>query len=264
MERSRAAALRRAAPLGAALLVLLRVLILNYAFDEKGLLPRGSSVLFLSVLAAAGVFAVLGLLCRRLNRLPGREDCLSGGAAQRLLLAAAALLVFLGALLELTEGGPEPGKAELAIRWAGMLSGLLLLAVALVPQRGRGFFWARFLPALYTGAALILRFRDWSHDPLVIHVAPVLLAWTCFMVEMMLLSGFPLGAGHRRSAVLFGLAAGVFTCMTLPDYVLGDRAGLSELLSFLGLGLWCAVSAFALLRSRVQEEEPELPPAPEA
>ena len=87
-----------------------------------------------------------------------------------------------------------------------------------------------------------------------IHITPLLLGWTCCMVETMLLTGFPLDAGHRRSGVLFGLAAVVFTCMTLPDYALGLRTGFSDLLILIGLALWCGEAAFALLRNRVQEE----------
>ena len=255
--------LRAAALCAALLLALLRVFHLKTAFDENGLLPPGSPALLLTVLSAVCCFALLCFLCLRLNRLPGREDCFSRGAAGLFFRLTAAILVFFGAGMALLE---RPEKAETLIACVGLLSGLLLVWTALAPRRDRGFFWARLVPALYAGATLVLQFRDWSHDPMVIHVAPILLAWTACMVEMMLLSGFSLGAGHRRSAVLFGLCAGVFTCMTLPDYLLGLRSGVPDLLTLLGLALWGAVSALELLRPAVQTEtmpEPAPEPAPE-
>lgn len=261
METNRIArTLRRVFPAAALLLAVLRTLTLKLALDENGLLPRGSLVLPLTVLLAALVFGGLWLLCLGLNRLPGREDCFTRRPLWQGLLATAGALVLLGGLLSLLDGRTELLPAERAIHAGGVLSGLLLALIALRPERGRGFFWARLIPALYTGAALVLRFQDWSHDPLVIHIAPMVLAWTCCMVEMMLLTGFPLDAGHRRSGVLFGLAAGCFACMTLPDYLFGLRSGLPELLTLLGLSLWSLLAGLELLRRRPQSELPPSPP----
>lgn len=256
--------LRRAALLGALLLAGFRVLTLKLALDENGLLPRGSLFLPLTILLSACVFGGLWMLSARLNPLPGREDCFSDGPVWMLLRLAAAAAVFFGALLALLNGTAELDGLGKAILWVGMASGLAMAWTGAAPRRGAGCFWLRFLPAVYTVAALIQRFRTWSHDPLVIHFAPLLLAWACCMVEMMLLSGFSLGAGHRRSGVLFGLGVGVFACMALPDQFLGQRAALPDLLTLLGLALWCAAAAFDLLRDRVQKELPPAEPEPEA
>lgn len=256
MERSNTAtALRRLAPGGAALLTVLRFVTLKTAFDENGLLPKGSLVLPLTVLTAALLFGGLWLLCLRLNRLPGTERCFSEAPGWLFVKLAGGVLVFFGGVLVRLETNSEPDLAETLAAWGGMLAGLLMIVTAIVSKRGAWVFWARLLPALYTGAALVLRFRDWSHDPLVIHILPLLLAWTCCMVEMMLLMGFPLGAGHRRSGVLFGLATGCFTCMALPDFLLGLQSSLPELLPLLGLSLWCVAAALELLRKPVQEEQ---------
>ena len=247
MERSKAVTALRWLALGSALLLTgLRVLILKTAFDENGLLPQGSPVLPLTVLVCALCFGGLCLLCRR--------SCFSQRPFWLFPRLAAGVLVFLGAMLSLLDGRAEPDKAELAVNCAGLVSGLLLVWIGLLPRRDAAVFWLRLLPALYAAASLIMRFRVWSHDPLVIHILPMLLAWTCCMVEMMLLTGFSLGAGHRRSAVLFGVAAGIFACMALPDYLLGLRSDLPDLLTLLGLSAWGAGAASELLRDRVQTE----------
>ena len=248
--------LRLAAPLAALALAVLRIVTWKAAFDENNLLPVGSSHLLLTVLLCALVFCALSLLSLRLNRLPGTEACFRGGSLCRDLGLAAGGLLLLGNLLVLLDSGADVGTPERIIAAAGAVSGLLLCWLALQTERGPQAFWSRLLPALYAGAALVLRFREWSHDPLVIHILPVLLAWTCCMVEMTLLSAFSLGAGHRRSSVLFGLCAMAFTCMTLTDRVLGPKADPAELLPLLGLALWCAVSAYELLQDGVQSEQP--------
>lgn len=255
--------LRMAAPLAALLLVALRIVTWKSAIDDSGLLPRDSKLLTVTVLAAACLFAGLWVLCLRLNRLPGTEACFPGGPVLSALRLAGGALVLLGSLLPLLKSEPDAGAVELAVLLAGVVSGLLLCWLALAPERGPRFVWVRLLIALYTGASLILRFRDWSHDPLVIHILPMLLAWTCCMVEATLLAGFSLGAGHRRSGVLFGLAAAVFTCMSLPDCLLSSRTGFAELLPLLGLALCWAAAALDLLRDEVQAELPPAEPAPE-
>lgn len=256
MEHTKAArTLRWVAVACAVLLAVLRVVILKTAFDADGLLPVGSPALPLTALAAACAFTVLCLLSLRLNRLPGTEACFSRSAVSLFLRLAAAILVFFGALMTILNGTDTQVKQIAA--FSGIAAALAMLWTALSRYRGKALFWLRLVTALYTAAALILRFRDWSHEPQIIRIAPLLLTWTCCMVETMLLTGFPLNAGHRRSGVLFGLAAAVFVCMLLPDYALGQRSDLPDLLSLLGLTLWGAEAACSLLRRDVQEEKTE-------
>lgn len=247
------------AVLCAVVLAVLRAVILKTSFDESGLLPAGSPAQPLTVLAAACCFAVLCLLSLRLNRLPGTEACFSRSSVSLFLRLAAAILVFFGALMTILNG--TAAATHRVAAFSGLAAALSMLWTALSPSRGSSLFWLRLVTALYAAAALILRFRDWSHDPQIIHIVPLLLTWTCCMVETMLLTGFPLNAGHRRSAVLFGLAGAVFACMLLPDCLLGLRKDLPDLLTLLGLVLWGAEAAVSLLRKPVQEEEaPALPP----
>ncbi len=258
MEHSKTAkVLGAAALLCAALLTALRLIVLKTAFDENGLLPPGSPALIITVLACAACFAALWLLSLRLNRLPGTEDCFTQRSFFLGWSLIAAVLVFFGGFLLLLDGRITLDLTGRIAAFSAMASALAMVWTALAVDRGRPLFWPRLVTALYVGAALILRFREWSHDPMTIHIIPLLLAWTCCMVETMLLTGFPLKADHRRSAVLFGLAALGFGCMALPDYIIGQQTSLSELLTLLGLVLWCAEAAFALLRKRTQEEPPE-------
>lgn len=247
---------------GATILTAVRIFLLRTAFDENGLLPPKSGALLLTVLLCAGVFFGLALLCLRLNRLPGGETCFADVRWQRFPRLAAAVMLFCGCAMLLLDREATETLAERLVAIGGLLAALGMTWTAVSTRRGPGLFWCRLLPALFSGAALTLRFQGWNHDPLIIRITPPLLAWVCCMVETMLLTGFPLKAGHRRSSVLFGLCAGIFTCMTMADYLLGQSADLSEALILLGLALWCVTAALELLRPQVQEEPAaELPDA---
>lgn len=254
MEQRTAKGLPLLAALAAAALTALRVFHLKTAFDENGLLPPGSSALTLTVVASALVFCVFLVLTLRLNRLPGTEACFSASKRWLLPRLTAAALLFAGGATMLLDGTAALTLAQRLIAVGALAAALGMVGTAVSSARGAGLFWPRLLLALFTGAWLVLRFRSWSQDPLVIRVAPLLLAWVCSMVATMLLSGFSLKAGRRRGAVLFGLCAGCFACMTAADYLLELRSGLSELLVLLGVALWCVTAALELLRPEVQNE----------
>lgn len=254
MSNTKVAAVLRKTTIGCAvLLTVFRVIVLQTAIDKEGLLPRGNISLPVTVLLCALSFAGLCLLALRLNGRPGRESLFSvQGIWLPLKLIGAGLLLAGSVLLLAGLDKLSFGSADTLVPAAGLVSALLMGWTALREKRGAWFFWVRLIPSLFTGAALIVRFRTWSYDPMIIHIVPELLAWTCCMVAMMLLTGFSLNVGHRRSGVLFGLSAGVFTCMTVPDYFLSDRLTLPDLLTVLGVALWCVVAALELLRRRTQ------------
>lgn len=258
-----AAWLRRIAVCCAVLLAGFRVLVLQTAIDKDGLLPRGSIALPATVLLCAAAFAALWILSAKLNRLPGREALFSVQGLWLPLKLIASGLLMAGSVLALLDLQQLSFKsAETLIPAAGVVSAMLMCWNSLSEPRGKGFFWVRLVPALFTGAALVMHFRSWSHNPMVIYIVPVLLSWACCMMDTMLLSGFPLNVGHRRSAILFGLGAGVFAFMALPDYFLTARIPLpdsflarmtlSDLLTLLGLSGWCFTAALELIRHRAQ------------
>lgn len=92
---------------------------------------------------------------------------------------------------------------------------------------------------------------------MLIELVPQLLTMICAMLTNALVPGFMLGAGHRRSTVLFGLLTGFSAAMALPDYLLGAKTARSDLMIYLGLALWTVVHALLLLRRGVQDETAE-------
>ncbi len=254
--------LRIVAAVFAVCAALLRVYILKNCLGEGGLPAAGSPVLLWTVLFSAVCAAVLLLLSLRLNRLPGKSDCLLDTGFGLFPLLVSALLIFFGSLFRMLDGAQTISRVERVTEGLGMVSAVCIVPAVLNRKKlGRAAYWLLAPLTVYTGATLLLRFRVWSHDPVLIDIVPKLLTMVCAMVTNALVPGFSLGVGHRRSTVFFGLATGVFAAMSLPDYLLGAKSGRGDWLIFLGLGVWAVSNALLLLRKRVQDEVPE--PLPE-
>ena len=235
--------------------LILRVITLTRSINEDGLVRVGSPALAITM-----VFSLLGMglltwFCLRLNRLPGSEACFPVAGGLRGAMFAAPILLLAGCFVSLAAPVESRDDALRIADLAGVGMALLMGATLLI-RPGKSRFWPRFLPAVWALAMMILRFRSWTQDPLIIRIAPTLMAVLCDLLSLMLLSGFSLGAGHRRSTVLFGLAAGVFTLMSVPDHLTGLYGTVGELLALLGLAVWNVGHALGLLRPEVQQEEP--------
>ena len=201
---------------------LLRAYILKNCFDQAGLLAAGSHALIWLMLLSAVCFAALLWFSLRLNRLPGTNDCLRVNGFVLFPLLLAAIGVFFGSLFRLLDEGSSMTQVERMAELLGMLAAICMALSALMRETlGKAGFWLLVPLTVYTGASLLIRFQDWSHEPMLIELVPELLTMICAMLTNALVPGFMLGAGHRRSTVLFGLMTGFFAAMALPDYLLG-------------------------------------------
>lgn len=242
----------------------LRFWILKNSLDVNGILFADSPALIWTVVFSLVGFIGLTALCLRLSRLPGTEACFRGSEISVLPAALAAALLLAGCILRLTEAKASLDRAQRLTEIGGIVAAAGMAAAVIFREKlGKFAFWVRLPLALYACVSLILRFRVWSHDPMIIDIVPQLLALICAMLGCVMLTAFPLGAGHRRSTVLFSLMIFLFTVMSLPDYLVAVKTGLADPLIFFGLALWCATHACLLLRARVQDE-PEPPAKPEA
>lgn len=243
----------------------LRSLILKRSLDVNGILMADSHALLWTVLFSLVGFAVLAALCFRLNRLPGTNACFSENSLGVIPALIAATLLFFGCLFRLLDKGEVSEPAQKLCEILGIMAAAASALTALTRSRlGRTAFWTQLPLALYCGVSLVLRFRVWSHDPMIIDIAPQLLALVCMMLTSVLLLAFPLSAGHRRSTVLFGLMAFIFAMMAMPDYLLAIKQSRADMLIFLALSIWCGSHACLLQRACIQvETAPDETPAGE-
>ena len=248
----------------AAAALLLRVVVLKTAYDSDGLVKPGSTALLWTVILLAAGLIALGFLCLRLNRLPGTNACFAEGDPWELCGILAAALLFSSCLLRLLTEFAKLDGLRRAVEFAGMAAAAGMAAVALRRTRlGKACFWLQVPLQLYLLGSLLLRFTEWSHDPMILDFAPMMLLLVSAAVASTLLPGFPLNAGHRRGAVYWGLVTGVLASMNLADQLLGRR-DIPDLAMSVALALWFVIHALQLLRAPVQEEQPPADPPEEA
>ena len=219
---------------------LLRRWQLHSAFDEAGLVIRGSASSWVLGIVCAVLVVALAFLSRRLPRKSGYEESFSSGMPEMLISVIAAVLLLAGSALELLHG--TTGKLALVVHFLGVCSALCILVTAM--QRYRGVVppvAVHILPCLYLVIKLIADFKQWSVDPAVLDYCFELFAAIAAMCAIYHLGGFCFDKGGRRISVFWCLSCLVFSVVALAD------GGLTHTLLIGGVGLWAGVNGWQLL-----------------
>ena len=208
------------------------------AFDAAGLPIPGSGGLltWFSVLMVV-LFAVYAFFLRRRKTYKAANE--SGGVAFGLSLLAGALTA-VGGVWALLSG----------VRGMALVQavGIVLVAVCWIftaLQRSNGTrvsAWLYLIPALYFTLELLVKFRGWGNDPVVLDYAYELMALIGAMCGLFQLAGFCFDRGHRRTAVFFCLFGVFFGAASMAD-VSG-----ADILIKLGTVLWLEAALWQLLR----------------
>lgn len=242
----------------------LRLLILhNSVMLDRRILASRSALLWTLIFSLAGLVLlyVLGLGFRKTPAVD-TVFCRNGLWTIPALLGAA--LLFAGNLPPLLallrgEGIGSIGKLRLLAALFGLTAAPLMAAVLLGRRvLGKNAFWLQLPLILFAGVNMICHFRTWSHDPIILDIAPLALSAVCFLLGVVLIAGFSVLVGRRRSTAVWCSMAVIFTAMSLPDYLQGAKNDVFVLLSWLGLALWCGWHAVML----IADPNPEAGDAP--
>ena len=232
-------------PVGAGL----RVYQLTRCMNEVGLIIPGSRILYgMLGFSLIGV-VVIAVLCFRLNKVRGGEDCFEGRPVFLFLDLAAATAMFFGCLQRYFDGGS-------ALLFLGGMVAAACLATAslLYGKRSQTTFWLLLLPCVFFAAQIISDFKGWSSDPLVIDFCFRLLTQVCALLAIFHISGFALGYGRKRMTVFWSVGASVFAAMSAPDFFVNRSLPLGQLLLLCGAALWCASHAIRILGEKSQSQ----------
>ena len=100
---------------------------------------------------------------------------------------------------------------------------------------------AFMIPALFYALHIVIEFRDWSRDPLILDYCFALLAGLCTMCATFHLGGFSLGRGKRRVSVFYCLCGVVFCAVAMMGESLANTV-------ITGAGaLWLLANVWLLL-----------------
>jgi len=207
------------------------------AFDPSGLpVSRGGLLAWFTVLAVV-LFGVYALLLRRRKNY---KACNSRGMAAFTLSCLACLCLLIAVFRVILDGAVN----ETLVRVIGLpLVALCWAITAFQRTKGKRVSpWLFLVPTVFFAVELILDFRGWGQDPVVLDYCYELFALIATMCSLLQLTGFCFDKGHRRSAVFFGLCAVYFSAASAAD------GGGAEMFMKFGVILWTVANLWLLLR----------------
>ena len=197
------------------------------------------------------VFAVYSWFLRprkKSNALSGR------GLLPLICTMAAATGMVLGCLAMVRD---LENDYDLLVAAGGAVTAICWAVVGLERFQGRKLPAPLFMiPALFYAIRLILDFRNWSRDPMILDYCFDLLALICVMCATFHYSGFCFEEGKRRLSVFFPCCGILFGAIAIA----GGR--MRELAMTGGAMLWLVANLWVLLRpSRKRQSNREEKPA---
>jgi hypothetical protein len=228
---------------------------LKTAIDSEGLFVAGHPSTYVLVALSLISVLLLGILS---IRSPGRSGEALVLYSRSPVSSVAAFLLLLGVILEFVEALVSgPGLSAPILCLLGIVSGICLLVVAAGRKRGRCFHpCLELLPVLYLLIKLILNFKSWSTDPIILDYCFLLFALIFSLLGFYHSAGFCFDQGKPRKALFYASAGIYFSLMAAVDGILdGSIATFAIYLSLL-LWLWPIVSCLLLPREAPKVEQP--------
>lgn len=210
---------------------------LKTAFDAIGVIPGAGRTFSWITVAVVVLFAVYTWFLRSRKKYAAIS---SRWMPLFVVSCAAAALLLLGSILQL---GAPVQKSALVIAAGGIVTAVCWVMTALSRYQAKAAHGALFLlPAVFYVVDLVLRFRLWTRDPVILDYCYDLLALICTMCALFHLGGFCFDQGRRRSAVFFTMGGVFFNVVAMAG------APAAEALSYLAATLWLLVNLWLLLR----------------
>lgn len=215
---------------GAAVVCLLRHIQLLTQLDATGRIMAGAGkgpltwICLILILASAGY----AFLLEPKQTLEGRST------PAMIVTLAAAFFTALGLI--------TAWKVSPLLALGSVLTAACMVILALQRRQGTlpSAVWF-MIPALVDALELIVRFRDWSRDPLLLDYCFDLFAAIFVMCATFHLGGFSLGRGHRRRCVFYCMGGVIFSAAAMAG------GSVLEVMPMLGSVLWLMGNLWLLL-----------------
>ncbi|MBP3313109.1 MAG: hypothetical protein J6K84_00420 [Oscillospiraceae bacterium] len=124
----------------------------------------------------------------------------------------------------------------------GVAAGFSMVAVGVGQKKKQSpSALAWMLPVAYYILQILLRFRMWSADPMVLDYAFKLFSLLGAMLTSCFMAGFAVGEGKGRTSLCFSIIGMVFSAITLAE------GGFGNILLHGAIFLFCLASAWQLL-----------------
>lgn len=216
--------------LGGILSAASRLCMLLYGVDDRGL-PIFNHPATLAYLAS-GVGLLLVLLALSLKEAGQTEKAIVYSKGEYILSLLGVCEIVVGAVALLADAGTE--KLLWAVL-AGIAAGAMLFS-ARGRFRGKMLPPAELVPVIYLVLLLIVNFKSWSTDPIILDYCDLLFG-LCFVVLAFYGSaGACFGQGSVRKTLFFSGAAAILSASSIVTSLI--KGNLFEGLFYLGYILW--------------------------
>ena len=222
---------------------------LKTAFDSIGVIPGAGRLFIWITIAVVLLFAVYAFFLR------GRKKYTSISSRWMPLLAVscvAAAILLLSSILRLTA---MTQKLDLLVAFGGVITAACWAGTAMSRyQAKRAHGVLMLLPAVFYVVDLVLQFRLWTRDPIILDYCYDLLALICTMCALFHLGGYSFDQGNRRVTTFFTMCGVFFNAAAMAG------APVAVMLGYFAAALWLLVNLWLLLRpasQRVKTAEEE-------
>lgn len=239
--------------------VVLRLWGIRATLDPSGLPANNHISTYLVAVFSLLMVLVFFLTARSCPGRSGRKEVLTYPVRGFSISLFAAILIVAGAAVEFVEGlfsGPSASLPLMCL--CGFLSGICLMLVAYTRRTGAHRFpGAHLLPIVYLVIKLILNFKDWSTDPIILDYCFVLFALIFSLLAFYHSTGFLFDKGNPRKTLFYCLCAVFFSAMAAAEGI-GSHSP-STCITYLGFLCWCCPVISQVMVPSEPDPEPEKP-----
>lgn len=215
------------------------------------------------VLAGWGIFCFLlfAILAVRSQGRSGKSAVLHSHGVLSVIAYFGAVMFFFSAIADfaaaLVDGA---GISDPIMCLLGLFSGICLFVTAWMRSHGKATYPPlELVPDIYLVVKLILNFKGWSTDPIILDYCIMLFAMIFVVLGFYYSTGFLFDQGRPRLTLLFTLCACLFSAVAIVEGVFdGSAATIVEYLGFIAwlLPVACAVSAPSAPDAPKEKKEP--------
>ena len=220
---------------------------LTAGIDAQGLPISHHSSAF--ALAGWGIlcFLLFTVLSATSQGRSGKGSVLYTHGALSILSYFGAVMVLLAAVFDFAAALVSgPGISAPIMCLLGLFSGICLFVTAWMRSHGKATYPPlELVPDIYLVVKLILNFKGWSTDPIILDYCIMLFALIFVVLGFYYSTGFLFDLGKPRLTLLFTLCACLFSAVAIVDGALdGSFAAIVEYLGFIAwlLPVACSVS----------------------
>lgn len=225
-----------------------RLWFLTVAVDDQGL-PVAEHPATMTFIGVGLVFLLILMLLA--VKSPGRCGGYQvlGGTPLQVAFGILGAVCFLGGAVWTIAGG---GTAAVVLGLLGIAAALCMIFGARNRARGISVPPLELMPVVYLVVKLVLNFKNWSTDPVILDYCDMLFAQCFVLLAFYEGAGFCFGKGRPRRTLFYGACGVLLSGMAAGSCLM--RGSIGEALFYMGAILWLLPMVWCMAKENAPEE----------